>query len=334
MENVKSESDSGTILKPQPQEEIEDGEIVQALSQLSEDKMGEGSSGSLSPLGNQMPPPIEIPRTSPQHNIQYNAVGHIRMREDSAPEDEPDPKRRKVEEPLRSRYSSDTAHPNGTPRSAGISHDQIHSVSRSNTNSPTKYYNRPYDARPSDTPKANRPSLGSTSESHEFVPFIKPCADLIILDTNWIIRYYDYLYALLLPQTKGVHIVIPNQITVELEKLKLRARPEEKLKFQRAFKWFKKFLVITKDIKRVHFYKSKKNVDNADEEIIEAALHFKKYTSNVTVLTEDNTLIIRLVAEDVKVAAAFVLRVALKYADGETKYFSSEKELNNQDFAP
>jgi rRNA-processing protein FCF1 len=75
-------------------------------------------------------------------------------------------------------------------------------------------------------------------------------------------------------------------------------------------------------------------VDNADEEIIEAALHFKKYTSNVTVLTEDNTLIIRLVAEDVKVAAAFVLRVALKYADGETKYFSSEKELNNQDFAP
>lgn len=93
-------------------------------------------------------------------------------------------------------------------------------------------------------------------------------------------------------------------------------------------------MVITKDLKRVHFYKSKKNVETADEEIIEAARHFKKYTPNITVLTEDNTLIIRLVAEDVKAAAVFVLKVALKYEDGETRYFSAAKEFNHNSFVP
>lgn len=70
-------------------------------------------------------------------------------------------------------------------------------------------------------------------------------------------------------------------------------------------------------------------MSTADEEIVEAALHFKRYTSHITVLTEDQGLSLRLLTESIDVASTFVIHVGLKYDDG-IKYLSAEKNRDRE----
>lgn len=172
-----------------------------------------------------------------QHLAQSSVEsGHNRLREC---QDEPSPKRRRVADSLpnhnnntnndcRSLFLTSTKHSGSVPCRSQLPPQYL-------SNSPTKH--RTSELNSINEAHIDMPPLSLPFyDSQEYVPFIKPGTDLFILDTNWIIRYYDYLYALLLPQTKGAHIIIPNQITIELDRLKLRARPDEKVKFQRACK--------------------------------------------------------------------------------------------------
>lgn len=80
------------------------------------------------------------------------------------------------------------------------------------------------------------PMQSTPTSTQENITGVKPTTHLIIFDTNWVVRYYDYLFALLLPQSKALHVIIPRQIAIELDNCKQRAVKDEKIKFQRASK--------------------------------------------------------------------------------------------------